>query len=226
MSAQVQTILFFAQKSRFFALQSLTRTTVLVLRACTASVKTNTLTTNANATVDSGDPTAPVSKIGAKVRCSVCSLGHTLLETFQPVPFVLVADLNECILESPCQNGGVCEDTIDLYKCICPEFVTGTNCTGRTSCTIARVLQLVETIVGTRFDLLKLLWRFSDGLWWTSVGNAHQAVLRVSWIPEGNHPGQHGSALHLEHRQGSAGNCHLVPSGKNGSESKMFRFVR
>ncbi len=40
------------------------------------------------------------------------------------------ADRNECILDSPCQNNGVCEDTVDSYTCHCPQFITGPNCEG------------------------------------------------------------------------------------------------
>ncbi|XP_068613126.1 protein eyes shut homolog [Brachionichthys hirsutus] len=36
-------------------------------------------------------------------------------------------NLNECE-SKPCQNGGICEDDIDLYKCFCREGFRGLNC--------------------------------------------------------------------------------------------------
>ena len=43
-----------------------------------------------------------------------------------------VLDINEC--ESViCQNGGTCEEGIDVWECICVAGYTGSNCeTGRT----------------------------------------------------------------------------------------------
>ncbi|XP_006818822.2 uncharacterized protein LOC102802352 [Saccoglossus kowalevskii] len=34
----------------------------------------------------------------------------------------------DCLFPSPCENGGVCEDTLMGYVCQCPEDFTGTNC--------------------------------------------------------------------------------------------------
>ena len=35
--------------------------------------------------------------------------------------------LDECA-SSPCQNGGNCQDSINMYSCICPDGFTGVNC--------------------------------------------------------------------------------------------------
>ena len=36
-------------------------------------------------------------------------------------------DIDECD-PNPCQNGGICEDKINDYNCICPKCYAGKNC--------------------------------------------------------------------------------------------------
>ena len=42
--------------------------------------------------------------------------------------FVYLTDINEC-LDSPCQNGGVCSNSVGAYSCDCTDTgYNGTNC--------------------------------------------------------------------------------------------------
>ena len=44
---------------------------------------------------------------------------------FNIYPFL--ADFDECS-SNPCQNGGICNDDVNKYTCICPPIWIGTNC--------------------------------------------------------------------------------------------------
>ena len=41
--------------------------------------------------------------------------------------FFLFLDVNDCE-ESPCNNGGICQDGIASYTCVCPVGFTGLDC--------------------------------------------------------------------------------------------------
>lgn len=42
--------------------------------------------------------------------------------------WIVVVEINECLVIRPCQNGAECVNTPGSYKCICPPGWTGTNC--------------------------------------------------------------------------------------------------
>ena len=50
----------------------------------------------------------------------ICAPGYTgtICET----------EINECILYSPCENGGGCSDRVNGYECTCAPGWTGMNC--------------------------------------------------------------------------------------------------
>ena len=37
-------------------------------------------------------------------------------------------NVNECVIRSPCVNGGVCLDSPGSYRCLCGPYWTGNNC--------------------------------------------------------------------------------------------------
>ena len=39
----------------------------------------------------------------------------------------MLIDINDCE-NSPCANGGTCEDLVDNFECTCAEGYTGPNC--------------------------------------------------------------------------------------------------
>lgn len=42
---------------------------------------------------------------------------------------LLVADVNECVPNNPCKNGGICRNTIGSYQCTCVgRWFTGKHC--------------------------------------------------------------------------------------------------
>ena len=41
--------------------------------------------------------------------------------------FSLLIEINECD-SNPCQNGGACDDQINMYECDCVTGYYGTNC--------------------------------------------------------------------------------------------------
>ena len=72
-------------------------------------------------------------KKNAKTKCNAIVLETPALFFYFYYKYLcwLISDRNECILDSPCQNNGRCEDTMDSYRCVCPDFVAGPNCEGK-----------------------------------------------------------------------------------------------
>ncbi|CAF0703504.1 unnamed protein product [Brachionus calyciflorus] len=57
--------------------------------------------------------------IQAGQTCCQCATGYT--------GYRCENEINECV-SNPCQNGGICENAVNSYKCTCPLGFTGTNC--------------------------------------------------------------------------------------------------
>ena len=55
---------------------------------------------------------------------AACSLGNS-----ERVSFVILTDVDECAVSSPCKNGGKCQNTIGGYQCNCVGgWFSGKNC--------------------------------------------------------------------------------------------------
>lgn len=80
------------------------------------------------------------------IKFALCSLSFnkTLLilnvnsEKFQerliiPNERIFLSDIDECASQ-PCENGGMCQDQINLYECICNAGYEGVNCEAGESC--------------------------------------------------------------------------------------------
>ena len=41
---------------------------------------------------------------------------------------IIFADINECVPQNPCKNGGSCHNEIGSYRCTCVAGSIGDNC--------------------------------------------------------------------------------------------------
>ena len=46
--------------------------------------------------------------------------------------FLTVVDVDVCEVDSPCMNGGSCQDLEYDFNCTCPEYYVGHTCEGIT----------------------------------------------------------------------------------------------
>ncbi len=62
--------------------------------------------------------------------CMLCIslyLSHNCVNSIYSFFISLTPDIDECAL-NPCQNGGLCIDDVNSYRCICAPGWTGTDC--------------------------------------------------------------------------------------------------
>ena len=69
-----------------------------------------------------------MSKIYLKLKQNL-SAAHSIpcREVINHLKLITLADINDCS-PNPCQNGGICTDEVNNYKCSCVAGYTGYNC--------------------------------------------------------------------------------------------------
>ena len=60
---------------------------------------------------------------------------------------LILADINECVLENPCRNGATCINNAGSYQCICLPGFSGPHCVdGKCLCYPSRLISLFVII--------------------------------------------------------------------------------